>query len=179
MSAVSLFLALGLHRALHPFVDGGRDPRAPLELGRVVRQVLPRTAPHLVLSLAVFLWTFRRKWKGYTIFLAATALLIFAIIGLYPEFAELRGKAIAEALGGDMEIALVKNDERAEDYTLTWSKYGGADGYVNDRSHLHRLSQRDWYWPNRCEIDCNLDPNGCRSYRWHGSIYRGVCCCRL
>jgi hypothetical protein len=56
MSAVSLFLVLGLHRALHPFLDGGRDPRAPLDLGRVVRQVLPRTAPHLVLSLVVFLW---------------------------------------------------------------------------------------------------------------------------
>jgi ABC-type transport system involved in multi-copper enzyme maturation permease subunit len=81
-------------------------------------------------SLAVFLWTFRRKWRGYTIFLTATALLIFAIIGLYPEFAELRGKAMAEALGGDMEVALTKNDEQAEDYTLTWSKYGGADGYV-------------------------------------------------
>lgn len=81
-------------------------------------------------SLAAFLWTLRRKWKGFTIFIAATAVLIFAIISLYPEFAELRGKALAEALGGDMDVALTKNDEEAGAYTLRWSRYGGADGYV-------------------------------------------------
>lgn len=81
-------------------------------------------------NLAVFLWTFRRKRKGFTVFIAATALLIFAIISLYPEFAQLRGKSIAEALGGDMEVALTKNDQEVENCTLTWGKYGGADGYV-------------------------------------------------
>ena len=81
-------------------------------------------------SLAVFLWTFRRKWKGFTVFVAATAVMIFAIISIYPEFAELRGKAIAEALGGDMDVALTKSDEEAGNFTLTWGKYGGADGYV-------------------------------------------------
>ena len=62
--------------------------------------------------------------------IAATAVLIFAIISLYPEFAQLRGQAIAEALGGDMQVALTKSDEEAGHYTLTWGKYGGADGYA-------------------------------------------------
>ena len=38
---------------------------------------------------AVFLWTFRRKWKGFSIFIAATAVMIFAIISFYPDFWEL------------------------------------------------------------------------------------------
>jgi len=81
-------------------------------------------------GLAVFLWTFRRKWKGLAIFIAAIGLLILVIINVYPDFSELRGKAIAEALGGDMEISLTRNDETDGNYTLTWSKFGGADGYV-------------------------------------------------
>lgn len=80
-------------------------------------------------SMAVFLWTFRRKWRGFTVFIGGTAVLIFAIIGIYPEFAELRGQAIAEALGGDMQLTLTKEDEPGT-YTLRWTKFGGADGYV-------------------------------------------------
>ena len=79
--------------------------------------------------MAVFLWTFRRKWKGFTVFIGATAVLIFALIGIYPEFAELRGQAIAEALGGDIQLTLTKGDE-AGTYTLRWTKFGGADAYV-------------------------------------------------
>lgn len=81
-------------------------------------------------SLAVFLWTFRRKWKGFVLFIAANAVLILVVISIYPEFSELRGKAIAEALGGDMEVSLTENSKEGGDYTLTWGKYGGADGYV-------------------------------------------------
>jgi ABC-2 type transport system permease protein len=81
-------------------------------------------------GLAVFLWTFRRKWKGLSIFIASVGLLILVIINVYPEFSELRGKAIAKALGGDIEISLTRNDETDGDYTLTWSKFGGADGYA-------------------------------------------------
>ena len=81
-------------------------------------------------SLAVFLWTFRRKWKGFLVFLAATALLIFLIIGIYPEFSELQSERMAEALGGDIEISLVEDKEVKGNYTLSWTKYGGVDGYV-------------------------------------------------
>ncbi len=81
-------------------------------------------------SLAVFLWTFRRTWKGFVIFIAANAVVVFAIVSIYPEFSELRGKAIAEALGGDMEVSLTRNGKASGDYILSWSKYGGADGYV-------------------------------------------------
>lgn len=81
-------------------------------------------------GMAVFLWTFRRKWKGLTIFIGAVGVLILVIVSIYPEFSELRGEAIAEALGGDMEISLTENSERDGEYTLSWSKYGGADGYV-------------------------------------------------
>jgi ABC-2 type transport system permease protein len=79
---------------------------------------------------AVFLWTFRRKWKGFSIFIAATALMIFAIIGFYPDFSELRGKAIAKALEGDMEVSLTQDSKADGDYVLDWSKYAEADGYV-------------------------------------------------
>jgi len=81
-------------------------------------------------GLAVFLWTFRRKWKGLSIFIASVGLLILVIINVYPEFSELRGKAIAKALGGDIEISLTRNEEATGEYTLSWSKFGGADGYV-------------------------------------------------
>jgi ABC-2 type transport system permease protein len=79
---------------------------------------------------AVFLWTFRRKWKGFSIFIAATAVMIFAIISFYPNFSELRGNAIAKALGGDMEVSLTQNSKAGGDYVLDWSEYGEADGYV-------------------------------------------------
>ncbi len=81
-------------------------------------------------SLAVFLWTFRRKWKGLVLFIAANAALILLVITIYPEFSEVRGKAIAEALGGDMEVSLTEDSKEGGDYTLRWGKYGGADGYV-------------------------------------------------
>ncbi len=86
-------------------------------------------------GLAVFFWTFRRKWKGLLIFTAAVGLLILVVINLYPEFSELRGKAIAKALGGDIEISLTRNDETEGTYTLRWSKFGGADGYVVVKSN--------------------------------------------
>ena len=79
---------------------------------------------------AVFFWTFRRKWKGFSIFIAATAVMIFAIISFYPTFSESRGNAIAKALGGDMEVSLTQTSEASGDYVLDWSKYAGADGYV-------------------------------------------------
>jgi len=81
-------------------------------------------------NLAVFLWTFRRKWKGYLIFIAANALLIFVIIGLYPEFSDIQVKVMAEMLGGDMEVSLTQNSSTGGDYTLGWGEYEGADGYV-------------------------------------------------
>jgi len=79
---------------------------------------------------AVFLWTFRRKWKGFSIFIAATAVMIFAIISFYPDFWEIGGKAIAKALGGDIEVSLTQNSETGGNYTLNWSQYGETDGYV-------------------------------------------------
>ena len=81
-------------------------------------------------SLAVFLWTFRRKWKGFVLFIAANAILILLVISIYPEFSAVRGNAIAEALGGDMEVSLTQDTKEGGDYTLRWGKYGGADGYV-------------------------------------------------
>ncbi len=81
-------------------------------------------------SLAVFVWTFRRKWKGFVIFIAATAVMVFIVFSIYPEISELRGKAVAEALGGDVEVSLTQNSKAGGDYTLSWSEYGGADGYV-------------------------------------------------
>ena len=81
-------------------------------------------------SVAVFLWTFRRKWKGFVIFLAATALLIFLIIGIYPEFSDLQSQRMAKALGGDIEISLVEDKAVKGKYSLSWSKYSGIDGYV-------------------------------------------------
>jgi beta-exotoxin I transport system permease protein len=81
-------------------------------------------------SVAVFLWTFRRKWKGFVIFLVATALLVFLIVGIYPEFSDLQSQRMAEALGGDIEISLVQDKEIKGNYTLSWTKYGGVDGYV-------------------------------------------------
>ncbi len=80
--------------------------------------------------LAVFLWTFRRKWKGFAVFIAATAVMIFALVHIYPEISQLQSKAIAEAFGGDIEISLTRDSEASGDYTLSWSKYGEADGYV-------------------------------------------------
>lgn len=79
---------------------------------------------------AVFLWTFRRKWKGLTVFVTAIGSLILVIINIYPEFSELQGKAIAEAFGGDIEVSLTRNDEETGEYTLSWGKFGGADGYA-------------------------------------------------
>ena len=49
---------------------------------------------------------------------------------VYPEIAQLQSKAIAEAFGGDIEISLTQDSEAGGDYTLSWSKYGEADGYV-------------------------------------------------
>jgi ABC-2 type transport system permease protein len=79
---------------------------------------------------AVFLWTFRRKWKGFSIFIAATAVMIFAIISFYPTFSESRGNAIAKALEGDIEVSLTQTSKASGDYVLDWSKYDEADGYV-------------------------------------------------
>lgn len=81
-------------------------------------------------GLAVFLWTFRGKWKGLSIFITSVGLLILVIINIYPEFSELQGKAIAEAFGGDIEVSLTRTEEASGGYTLRWSKFGGADGYV-------------------------------------------------
>ena len=79
---------------------------------------------------AVFFWTFRRKWKGFSIFIAATAVMIFVVISFYPDFWEMGGKAIAKALGGDMEVLLTQNGEIGGNYTLNWSEYDEAAGYV-------------------------------------------------
>jgi len=81
-------------------------------------------------SVAVFLWTFRRKWKGFVIFLAATISLIFLIVGIYPEFSTLQSQRMAKALGGDIDISLAEDKEIKGKYTLSWTKYGGVDGYV-------------------------------------------------
>lgn len=79
---------------------------------------------------AVFLWTFRQKWKGFSIFIAANAIMIFAIISFYPDFWEMGGEAIAKALGGDMEVFLTQSSEAGGNYTLKWSEYDEADGYI-------------------------------------------------
>ena len=81
-------------------------------------------------NLAVFLWTLRRKWKGFAVFIAATAVIIFPVVHIYPEVSQLQSKAIAEAFGGDIEISLTQDSGVDGDYTLRWGKYGGADGYV-------------------------------------------------
>ena len=56
MSAVSFFLVLALHRALHPYLDGSRAPDAPLAWASTLRRVVPRMLPHATLSIGVFLW---------------------------------------------------------------------------------------------------------------------------
>ena len=81
-------------------------------------------------NLAAFLWTLRRKWKGFAVFIAATAAMIFALVHIYPEISQLQSKAIAEALGGDLEVSLTQDSKAGGDYTLSWSAYGPADGYV-------------------------------------------------
>jgi len=80
--------------------------------------------------LAVFLWTLRRKWKGFAVFTCATAVMIFCIVHIYPEISQLQSQAIAKAFGGDIEISLTQDSGVDGDYTLRWGKYGGADGYV-------------------------------------------------
>ena len=81
-------------------------------------------------SLAVFFWTLRRKWKGFAIFVAATVLLNSLLISVYPEFSELRDKAIAEAIGGDMKISLAQTDDDDDVYVLGWGEHDQASGYV-------------------------------------------------
>ena len=88
-------------------------------------------------NLAVYLWTLRRKWKGFAVFVTVTAVMIFCVTHLYPEIAQLQSKAIAEAFGGDIEISLTQDDEAGGDYTLNWGEYDGADGYVVVESLAH------------------------------------------
>ena len=68
--------------------------------------------------------------EGLAVFIAATAVMIFALVQIYPEISQLQSKAIAEALGGDIEISLTQDSEAGGDYTLSWSEHGEADGYV-------------------------------------------------
>ena len=81
-------------------------------------------------NLAVFFWTLRRKWKGFAIFVGATVVLNSLLISLYPEFSEIRGEAIAEALGGDIEISLTQANADDGSYVLGWGKHDEADGYA-------------------------------------------------
>ena len=52
------------------------------------------------------------------------------MVQIYPEISQLQSKAIAEAFGGDIEVSLTQDNKAGGDYTLSWSTYGGADGYV-------------------------------------------------
>lgn len=80
--------------------------------------------------LAVFVWTLRRKWKGFAIFVGATVVLNSLLISIYPEFSEFRDEAIAEALGGDIKISLTQANADDDSYVLAWGKHDEADGYV-------------------------------------------------
>lgn len=81
-------------------------------------------------NLAVFLWTLRRKSTGLVLFIAATAVMIFALVYIYPEFADLQSEAIAEAFGGDIDVTLTQEAEAGGDHVLRWGSFDGADGYV-------------------------------------------------
>ena len=81
-------------------------------------------------NLAVFLWTFQRKWKGLVVFLVSVAMLVFVMVSVYPTVVELRGELMAEAFGGEIRILLTQDDAKSGDYTLEWDVYAGADGYV-------------------------------------------------
>ena len=81
-------------------------------------------------NLAVFLWTFQRKWKGLVVFLVSVAVLVFVMVSFYPTIVELRGELMAEASGGEIPILLTQDDAKSGDYTLEWDVYAGADGYV-------------------------------------------------
>jgi ABC-2 type transport system permease protein len=81
-------------------------------------------------SVAVFFWTLRRRWKGFAIFVCATVAVNSLIISVYPEFSGLRDEAIAEALGGDIEVSLTQPNADDGSYVIAWGKHDEADGYV-------------------------------------------------
>ena len=81
-------------------------------------------------SVAVFFWTLRRRWKGFAIFVCATVAVNSLIISVYPEFSGLRDEAIAEALGGDIEISLTQPNADDGSYVVAWGKHNEADGYA-------------------------------------------------
>jgi hypothetical protein len=56
IGAATGFLVLALHRTFHPYLDGSRDAGAPLDWGRILRDVIPRTAPHAAVTLGVVAW---------------------------------------------------------------------------------------------------------------------------
>jgi hypothetical protein len=56
IAAMSCVLLLALHWAFHPYLAGRRDPRTPLGWSRIPREVVPRYAPHVLLTMATVVW---------------------------------------------------------------------------------------------------------------------------
>lgn len=71
IAAMGGFALLLLHRVFAPYLDGRREPSAPLDWPRIVREVLPRMAPHAIVTAGVVLWYQRNLaafgvigWRG-------------------------------------------------------------------------------------------------------------------
>lgn len=58
------FLLLVLHRIFAPYLDGSRAPSASLDWSRITREVLPRMAPHALVTAGIVLW-YQRTVAAY------------------------------------------------------------------------------------------------------------------
>lgn len=56
ISAMSAVLVLALHRSLHLYLSGKKDPTTPLDWRRVGRQVVPRIIPHALATVLIVSW---------------------------------------------------------------------------------------------------------------------------
>ncbi len=56
MGAISCFVLLALHRALHPYLDGRRAPDAPLDPLATLRSAVLPVVPHAALTAGIVVW---------------------------------------------------------------------------------------------------------------------------
>jgi hypothetical protein len=56
ISAIAFPILLGLHRFFHPYLEGSRDPAAPVQWRAAFLRTVPPIAPHVLLSLVVLRW---------------------------------------------------------------------------------------------------------------------------
>ncbi|HTF34134.1 MAG TPA: hypothetical protein VK714_10605 [Myxococcota bacterium] len=56
IAAMSCVLLLAIHWIFHPYLAGRREPRTPLDWSRILRELVPRYAPHALLTTAIVVW---------------------------------------------------------------------------------------------------------------------------